>query len=78
MDMIRAVAEKVTLVDKGHKVDLKNPDRTILIEVHRVRSLCMNVYHVADHLQNRLGISVVQDYERFRKVGGAHMLLCIN
>lgn len=34
--MIRTVAENVEALGAGHSVDLKNPDRTIVIEVNKV------------------------------------------
>ncbi|RSH88846.1 hypothetical protein EHS25_003074 [Saitozyma podzolica] len=51
LDMIKRVADEVVALGNGHTVDLKSPDRTVLVEVNK----------------NLLGISVVQDYERFRK-----------
>lgn len=34
--MIKTVAENVELLEAGHKVDLGNPDRTIIIELAKV------------------------------------------
>ncbi|WWC63420.1 uncharacterized protein I303_106022 [Kwoniella dejecticola CBS 10117] len=51
MSMIHTVAEQVTLLDKGHSVDLKNPEKTILLELYK----------------NSIGMSVLEDYERFKK-----------
>ncbi|WWC90599.1 uncharacterized protein L201_005535 [Kwoniella dendrophila CBS 6074] len=51
MRMIHTVAEEVTKLDKGHSVDLKNPDKTILVELYK----------------NTVGIAIVEDYERFKK-----------
>ncbi|ORX38402.1 hypothetical protein BD324DRAFT_620726 [Kockovaella imperatae] len=51
MDVIKSIAEHVSTLDPSHTVDLKNPDRTILVETNK----------------NRLGLSVVKDYERFKK-----------
>ncbi|WWD19183.1 hypothetical protein CI109_103641 [Kwoniella shandongensis] len=51
MSMIQAVAQEVSQLNAGHSVDLKNPDRTILVEVFR----------------NTLGMTVLEDYERFKK-----------
>ncbi|WVR09501.1 hypothetical protein IAU60_006569 [Kwoniella sp. DSM 27419] len=51
MEMITTIAEQVTKLDKGHSVDLANPDKTILVELHK----------------NTLGMVVVEDYERFKK-----------
>lgn len=36
MEMIRAVAEQVAMLGGGHTVDLKNADKTILVEVYKV------------------------------------------
>ena len=36
MEMIKTVAEVVEALGAGHKVDLSNPDRTIVIEVNKV------------------------------------------
>ncbi|KAK4685628.1 tRNA acetyltransferase TAN1, partial [Tremellales sp. Uapishka_1] len=52
MEMIKAVAEQIETLGAGHKVDLKEPERTVLIEVFK----------------NHLGISVVQDFDRYKKV----------
>ena len=65
--MIKAVAEQISALNPAHKVDLKNPERTVLIEVNKVGPPATYV-RSADVSQNRLGISVVQHYERFRKV----------
>ena len=37
LDMIKTVAENVELLEAGHKVDLGKPDRTIIIELAKVR-----------------------------------------
>lgn len=34
--MIKAVAEEVAKLNPEHKVDLTNPDRTIMLELYRV------------------------------------------
>jgi len=39
MAMIKTVAEQVDNLKQGHKVDLSNPDRTILVELFKVRLL---------------------------------------
>ena len=36
LDLIRAVADIVTGLNNGHTVDLKNQERSILIELHKV------------------------------------------
>ena len=36
MEMIKAVADLVTKLPGDHKVDLKDQERTILIELHKV------------------------------------------
>lgn len=36
MEMIRTVAEQVAILGGGHTVDLKNADKTILVEVYKV------------------------------------------
>lgn len=36
MEMIHKLADQVVSVNPAHKVDLKDPQRTILIEVHKV------------------------------------------
>jgi hypothetical protein len=36
MDIIHAVAAHISGMQKGHTVDLKNPERTVLIEVYKV------------------------------------------
>ena len=36
LEMIKTVAENVEALKGGHSVDLKNPDRTIVIEVNKV------------------------------------------
>lgn len=41
LDMIKIVAEEVPKLNPTHSVDLKNPDRTILIELFRVSSCCI-------------------------------------
>lgn len=46
MEMIRAVAEQVAMLGGGHTVDLKNADKTILVEV----------YKVDDHLKGSQGL----------------------
>ncbi|WRT68515.1 uncharacterized protein IL334_005491 [Kwoniella shivajii] len=51
MDMIHTVAGEITKLDKGHSVDLKNPDKTVLLELYK----------------NTIGLTVVEDYERFKK-----------
>ncbi|WVQ80168.1 hypothetical protein IAT38_002273 [Cryptococcus sp. DSM 104549] len=51
MDMILTVAEEVTKLDKGHSVDLKNPDLTILVEVAK----------------NSLGVVALDNYDKWRK-----------
>ncbi|EIW68239.1 hypothetical protein TREMEDRAFT_44662 [Tremella mesenterica DSM 1558] len=52
LDMIKNLAENVEELGMGHKVDLNNQDRTILIEAYK----------------NSLGVSVVREYERYKKV----------
>jgi adenylyl- and sulfurtransferase ThiI len=44
MEMIKTVAEVVDGLGHGHKVDLGNPDRTIIIEVNKV---CLVLYSMA-------------------------------
>ncbi|UOH83008.1 hypothetical protein LQV05_005721 [Cryptococcus neoformans] len=51
MEMIRAVAEQVAMLGGGHTVDLKNADKTILVEVYK----------------NNLGVTVLNDYEKYKK-----------
>lgn len=36
LEIIKKVADEVVALGNGHTVDLSNPDRTILIEVHKV------------------------------------------
>jgi adenylyl- and sulfurtransferase ThiI len=36
MEMIHKLADQVVSVNPAHKVDLRDPQRTILIEVHKV------------------------------------------
>lgn len=36
LEIIKRVADEVVALGAGHTVDLSNPDRTILIEVHKV------------------------------------------
>ncbi|KIR68049.1 hypothetical protein I314_01542 [Cryptococcus bacillisporus CA1873] len=51
MEMIRTVAEQVAILGGGHTVDLKNADKTILVEVYK----------------NNLGVTVLNDYEKYKK-----------
>ncbi|OCF57556.1 hypothetical protein L486_05014 [Kwoniella mangroviensis CBS 10435] len=51
MDMIHTVAAEITNINIEHKVDLKNPDKTVLIELYK----------------NSVGMGIVEDYERFKK-----------
>lgn len=55
MDMIKTVANLVTNLDQGHSVDLKNQDKTVILELYKAK----------------VGISVVSDYYRFCKVSYA-------
>jgi adenylyl- and sulfurtransferase ThiI len=34
--MIKTVADQVVKLEQGHKVDLENPERTVLIELYKV------------------------------------------
>ncbi len=36
LDMIKTVADQVVKLEQGHKVDLENPERTVLIELYKV------------------------------------------
>jgi tRNA acetyltransferase TAN1 len=36
LDMIKRVADEIAELGHGHTVDLKSPDRTVLIEVNKV------------------------------------------
>lgn len=36
LEMIKAVAEEVSKLNSGHHVNLKNPERTIMIELFKV------------------------------------------
>jgi adenylyl- and sulfurtransferase ThiI len=36
LDMIKRVADEVVALGNGHTVDLKSPDRTVLVEVNKV------------------------------------------
>jgi tRNA acetyltransferase TAN1 len=48
-EMIKAVADIVTDLDVKHTVDLKNQERTILIELHKVSCLVKSIKgHRAD------------------------------
>ncbi|WVF67566.1 hypothetical protein IAT40_002324 [Kwoniella sp. CBS 6097] len=51
MEMITTIAEEITKLEKGHSVDLKNPDKTVLVELYK----------------NTVGLTVIDDYERFKK-----------
>ncbi|TXT15659.1 hypothetical protein VHUM_00162 [Vanrija humicola] len=51
LEMIKAVAEEVAKLNPEHKVDLTNPDRTILLELYRTH----------------LGMSVVSDFEKYKR-----------
>ncbi|KAL1413413.1 hypothetical protein Q8F55_001179 [Vanrija albida] len=51
LEMIKAVAEEVAKLNPEHKVDLTNPDRTIMLELYRTH----------------LGMSVVSDFERYKR-----------
>ncbi|WVN86291.1 uncharacterized protein L203_101454 [Cryptococcus depauperatus CBS 7841] len=51
MDMIHAVAEEVTKLNGGHIVDLKNPEKTIIVEV----------------CKNNLGVTVLENFRKFKK-----------
>ncbi|WVQ95063.1 hypothetical protein IAU59_002155 [Kwoniella sp. CBS 9459] len=51
MEMITTIAEEITKLGKGHTVDLKNPDKTVLVELFK----------------NTVGLTVLDDYERFKK-----------
>ncbi|WVW85493.1 hypothetical protein I302_107531 [Kwoniella bestiolae CBS 10118] len=51
MDMIHTVAGEITKLEKGHKVDLKKPDKTVLVELYK----------------NSVGMGIVEDYERFKR-----------
>ncbi|OCF44031.1 hypothetical protein I317_02139 [Kwoniella heveanensis CBS 569] len=51
MQMITTIAEEITKLEKGHSVDLKNPDKTVLAELYK----------------NTVGLTVLDDYERFKK-----------
>ncbi|BEI83990.1 hypothetical protein CcaverHIS002_0405940 [Cutaneotrichosporon cavernicola] len=55
LQMIKAVAEEVNKLSPKHKVDLKNPDRTVMIELFKTA----------------LGISVVEDFEKYKKFNPA-------
>ncbi|KLT45515.1 hypothetical protein CC85DRAFT_306697 [Cutaneotrichosporon oleaginosum] len=55
LQMIKAVAEEVTKLSPEHTVDLKNPDRTIMIELFKTV----------------LGISVVENFEKYKKFNPA-------
>lgn len=63
MEMIQTVANLVTGLDQGHTVDLKNQDKTVLIELYKAK----------------VGVSVVTDYYRFYKVShGPNQRLSLN
>ncbi|WWC71452.1 uncharacterized protein I206_105408 [Kwoniella pini CBS 10737] len=51
MSMIHTVAKQVSLLDKSHSVDLKNPEKTILLELYK----------------NSVGMTILDDYERFKR-----------
>ncbi|ORY35740.1 hypothetical protein BCR39DRAFT_511850 [Naematelia encephala] len=51
MEMIKAIADLVVKAGSAHKVDLNDPERTILVEIYK----------------NSLGVSVVSNYTRFKK-----------
>ncbi len=36
LDMIKTVADQVVKLNQWHKVDLANPERTIMIELYKV------------------------------------------
>ncbi|GMK55181.1 hypothetical protein CspeluHIS016_0202370 [Cutaneotrichosporon spelunceum] len=55
LQMIKAVAEEVNNLSPAHKVDLKHPDRTVMIELFKTA----------------LGISVVEDFEKYKKFNPA-------
>ena len=67
--MIKTVADQVAKHNMGHKVDLENAERTILIELYKVGRLFYRPYQDrADVSQNTIGIGVVEDYDRYKKV----------
>ncbi|ODO11175.1 hypothetical protein I350_01779 [Cryptococcus amylolentus CBS 6273] len=51
LDMIKTVAEQVTNLGQGHVVDLKKPEKSVIVEVYK----------------NNLGVTVLEDFERFKK-----------
>lgn len=58
LDMIKTVADQVVKLDKGHKVDLENPERTILVElykVHILRDLLSLLTSSQEHCRARRG-----------------------
>jgi tRNA acetyltransferase TAN1 len=65
--MIKTVAENVEALKGGHSVDLKNPDRTIVIEVNKVCSLLLYLRSKLIY-QNSLGVSVLEEYDTLKKV----------
>lgn len=52
LEMIRTVADLIGTLPGGHKVDLKDQERSVMIELYK----------------GRIGISVLRDYARFSKV----------
>lgn len=66
MEMIKTLAQEILTLEKGHKVNLKNPDRTVLVEVYKVRPLSLFLGSHS-HFQNTLGMSIVPEYERNRR-----------
>ncbi|ODN90825.1 hypothetical protein L198_06142 [Cryptococcus wingfieldii CBS 7118] len=51
LDMIKTVAEQVTNLGQGHVVDLKKPEKSVIVEVYK----------------NNLGVTVLEDFDRFKK-----------
>lgn len=66
--MIKAVADIVTDLEVKHTVDLKNQERTILIELHKVRSALCHIKLTAERRgdERRAGLlSIHQGEFRF-------------
>jgi len=49
LEMIKTVAENVEALKGGHSVDLKNPDRTIVIEVNKVGHLSLVYLRLSEY-----------------------------
>ncbi|TYJ52308.1 hypothetical protein B9479_007094 [Cryptococcus floricola] len=64
LDMIKTVAEQVTNLGQGHVVDLKKPEKSVIVEVYKASPFSSTSQPAC---VNNLGVTVLEDFDRFKK-----------